>query len=456
MVRFHYGPYDRFSDFEPFLSVPPRPPGAGFYPPALTREEFRAFIASHPEQAKDLISPFTVIRQEGTSLVSIPYHQFYAENISTISQELREASRIARHRQFGQYLQQRSLDVLTDDFYQGDTLWVGLSGNPIDAVIGPYEVYEDSLMGIKASYEGILFAINLEATDQIQSLTGDIDRIKISLQRTLGQELGVTDSRIRLSIANLLYSGGEARSANPAIAFNLPNDARVIEDVGSRQVILENVLESKFRFTVFPIILRFIADSSLDVAGAARIFLRQTIYHEISHSLGPHRITVDGEATSVNNRLGEFHSVLEEVKADAFGTWINLMLSDPELGGHIAEVYFADLLRSARFGLDHSHGGASAIQFNYLLDHGAFRIDGSGKTVFTDKGRVYLALVQLASDVIQIQSAGNRKRAEDFTAKYKVLSPELRILLERIADVPVDVRLSYSESTIQSLVTSGL
>src|SRR5262245_21376557 len=43
------GPWDRLKGDEPFLGAKPKPPGAAFYPPDMTKEEFEKWIAAHPE-----------------------------------------------------------------------------------------------------------------------------------------------------------------------------------------------------------------------------------------------------------------------------------------------------------------------------------------------------------------------------------------------------------------------
>src|SRR3546814_3488265 len=42
----------------------------------------------------------------------------------------------------------------------------------------------------------------------------------------------------------------------------------------------------------------------------------ETLFHELSHSLGPGTITVDGRQTTVNDELKEQASAIEEGKAD--------------------------------------------------------------------------------------------------------------------------------------------
>src|SRR5690606_5828341 len=44
------GPWDRLAHDEPFLEVGPKPPGAGYYPTDMTKEEFEAFVAANPAQ----------------------------------------------------------------------------------------------------------------------------------------------------------------------------------------------------------------------------------------------------------------------------------------------------------------------------------------------------------------------------------------------------------------------
>src|ERR1041384_8300036 len=121
--------------------------------------------------------------------------------------------------------------------------------------------------------------------------------------------LRITSTGVKLSVANLVYAGGEARAATPAIAFNLPNDERVTEEVGSRQVILKNVLEAKFRSVAWPILVELIQNPRADRDTAFQAFFHHTLFHEISHSVGPHRITKAGEATTVNRSLREYYSV---------------------------------------------------------------------------------------------------------------------------------------------------
>jgi hypothetical protein len=443
MIAFHYGPYDRLDDFRPFIPVPAKPLGAGFYPPDFTREKFFSFLASHPECKAAFNSPYSVIRtDDSTQFRAVPYHEYYQPQVAALSQALSAAARIEEHDQFRRYLERRAEDVLTDDYFESEGRWVRLRDNPIDLVIGPYEVYEDRLLGIKTAYESMVLARDFTASDKIRSVKRDLAVLRKELENELQRHIGIEESRVELSVATLIYTGGEARSAIPAIAFNLPNDERVIEEVGARQIILQNVLEAKFRSVAWPIMRRVLNDPPDDEDGAFLHFFNHTLYHEIAHSLGPHRITVNGEPTTVNSCLKQYYTVLEELKADVLGACLNLTLAGTGSHAVLVDVNIAGFLRAARFGVDQAHGGSNVIQFNYLLRQDAIRMESNGcLSVRRDKARQ--ALFQLASEVIAIQERGNFEAAERFVTTFRVLGPEIRALIATLSDIPIDVRITY-------------
>lgn len=442
MIEFHYGPYDRLNGFSPFLPVPPKPLGASYYPRELTREEFLAFLAPHPELRTSFDSPYTVIRNEDSKLSAIPYHECYGRQVACLREALLGAAELEDNVQFRTYLKQRADDVLTDNYYASEALWVRLCGAPLDLVIGPYEVYEDRLLGIKSAYEAMLLARDFEYSDKIRNLKHNLTALRRELERELQSSISVEESRVELSVATLVYTGGEARSAIPAIAFNLPNDERVTEEVGARQVILRNVLEAKFNSVAWPIAEQVLSSPSGDREMAFTSFLNHTVYHEISHSLGPHRIIVDGESTTVNNCLKQYHSVLEELKADVLGACLNLALADNSARGSLLDTYIAGFFRAARFGLDQAHGAANATQFNYLREHNAIAVERTG-CVSADHDRARRILFQLASEVIGIQQRGDFDTARKFVSRFAVWSPELRSLTGRLGEIPIDIRIKY-------------
>src|ERR1041384_3201251 len=248
MLFFNYGPYDRLNNDAPLLEgVPRKAPGAGFYPHDLARNEFINYIRTHRGSKAAFESPYTVIRRTDGGLTAIPFHEAYKDLIGNLRSLLSQAAALETHSSFREFLIKKAQDLGRDHFHASDTLWVNLIDNPIDLVIGPYEVYQDELMGLKAAYEGILLKRNFEESARVRHFQDELPNLCTALERQLNRSLPVDERRVRISIADLVYAGGDAHTAIPAIAFNLPNDERIIEEVGARQVILRNVLEAKFR-----------------------------------------------------------------------------------------------------------------------------------------------------------------------------------------------------------------
>lgn len=416
--------------------------GKGFYPRDLSREEFEAQIYTDGKNRSAFESPYTVIRRENSHVVAVPYHVAFRELVLKLSDLLSGAAEVEPHPKFRAFLEQRAKDLLTDDYYRSETLWVGLEHNPLDFVIGPYEVYEDELLGLKASYEAVLFEPDREATDRFQQAQHELVRLCRDVEGELGRKLSIQDSRVKLSIANLVYAGGEARGGIPAIAFSLPNDERVIEEVGSRQVILKNVVEAKFNLVAHKLANELLAEP-VDRDVSFRNFFEHTVFHEISHSLGPQRIIVNGEPSTVNRSLKQLHSVLEEAKADALGACFALT-AVPDLDDRLfLNSFTGNFVRSIRFGLDQAHGGANAIQFNYLLEQQAFRIDDTTGRLETDERRTRETVFKLAATILDIQERGDFKAANAFVKKFCRTTPELAALLKRVEHFPIDIRIDF-------------
>ena len=123
-------------------------------------------------------------------------------------------------------------------------------------------------------------------------------------------------------------------------------------------------------------------------------FFTHILAHELMHGLGPHQIKLQGRDTTPRAELKELYSAIEEAKADVTGLWAlqymmgtlakemgvsKLLPSDEAAQRQLYTTYLASAFRSLRFGLDDAHGKGMAVQFNFLMDKGAFvqRADGN-------------------------------------------------------------------------------
>ena len=93
-----------------------------------------------------------------------------------------------------------------------------------------------------------------------------------------------------------------------------------------------------------------------------------------------------------------------------------------------------------RFGINEAHGGGNAIIYNYLLENGAYTFDEAAQKVNVNFDTVYDVLKELATKVLMIQATGDYQASKDLIAKYVVETPSMKILIEKLNVLPVDIK----------------
>jgi hypothetical protein len=162
----------------------------------------------------------------------------------------------------------------------------------------------------------------------------------------------------------------------------------------------------------------------------------------MSHGLGPQRITVAGRATTPRQELKELYSAIEEAKADVLGLFLLDFLASKGYmkvdDGKLNTTYVASTFRSVRFGVHEAHGKGMALQFNYLRDKGA--ITSTNGTWQPDVAKTKAAVRSLAHDLLTVEATGDYAGAKKMLDSLGVIRPELQASLDKLKDVPVDIR----------------
>ncbi len=86
-----------------------------------------------------------------------------------------------------------------------------------------------------------------------------------------------------------MFSAGDGSHGVQTAAYNLPNDDKVVQQKGSKRVMLKNIQEAKFKSTLEPIskvVLQPAAQQDLSF----ELFFTHIVAHELTHGLGPHQI----------------------------------------------------------------------------------------------------------------------------------------------------------------------
>ncbi|MDQ5844544.1 MAG: hypothetical protein M3539_04540, partial [Acidobacteriota bacterium] len=381
-------------------------------------------------------------RDAAGKLMTVPYSQAYSEFLVPAAKLLREAASLTTNRTLKDFLLKRADAFASDDYYSSDVAWMDLD-SPIEVTIGPYETYEDRLFSYKAAFEAYVTLRDQAESDKLVKFGGYLQELENNLPmdaRYRNPKLGAA-SPIR--VVNEVFSSGEGNSGVQTAAFNLPNDERVVKEKGSKRVMLKNVQQAKFQKTLVPISRVVLAPSELSHL-SFESFFTHILTHELMHGLGPHNITVNGQATTVRQQLKELSSSLEEAKADITGLWalqylIDKGVVDKRMERSLYTTYLASAFRSVRFGINEAHGKGMALQFNYLTDEGGIKIDERNGTFSIDHAKIKDAVGKLSREILTIQAEGSYDKAKALLEKYAVMRPAMKNAMDRLGNVPVDI-----------------
>lgn len=444
-LEINFGPFDRLDENRPFIGTVPKPPGAGFYPPDMTKGYFQGYTDGLKQRRPELESPYTLIKRQDERLVAVPYNEEYREGLEAIALYLREAAEITTNASLKKYLNQRAVDLLSNDYYKSDCDWIDLEGNLVEIVIGPYEVYEDGLMGLKTSYEAFVY---INDTEEMAKIKGYLDFLS-EMQQALPVEKKYRAAQIEglkspLNVAFEIFTAGETKAGVQTLAFVLPNDPRVREEKGTKKVFLKNMMEAKFEKVLVPIAHRILAEEdAADVTFWA--YFNEVILHEISHALGVIYVTLpDGTKITKNKALKEHYPAVEESKADAVGIHnveflMNKGLIPTDKEREIYTTYLAGMFRSIRFGVYEAHSLGILLQFNFLREKGAFVYDAETDRFHVDMGRIKEAVKELAQKLLILEGDGNYDNVVQFIEQYGKPDEITERTVAKLIDIPIDI-----------------
>jgi hypothetical protein len=446
LFRIHAGPWDRLDGNAPFIGSKPRPPGAAFYPSDLTKEKFQSWVAAHPADRKAFEGLFTVIKGDGRALVAIPYSREYRNFLESIVPRLRKAASLTSNRSLGAYLTKLSAALLSDDYYASDLAWMDTDSD-IEFILGPYEVYEDRLFNYKASFTAFVTVRDKAESAKLAVYAKHLPDMEKNLpipdeHKNLDRKF---ESPIR--VVQEVFTAGDTRAGVQTAAFNLPNDERVRKAKGSKKVLLKNVMEAKYRVAGKPI-AALVLDPAQMGALSFDAFFNQTLFHELSHSLGPGLITLsDGRQVEARIPLEDLYSTIEECKADVVGMWTLLQAIDNGWltsfdENTLAVTTSALFFRSIRFGVDEAHGGGTAVQWNWFREKGAVVPAADGR-FRVEASRFRDAVKSLAYELLEIEATGDKARARKLLDTYGKSTPEMDAVNARLKDIPVDIAPIY-------------
>ena len=446
LVTINFGPWDRLNGNAPFSNAwGEKPDGANFYPVDMTKKEFESF----KDTSKTSLYTF-IRRNENGNLVSIPYHIFFKEQTTKVSELLKQAAKLADDPGLKKYLLLRAKAIITDHFLESDLAWMDMKDNTIDFVVGPIENYEDQLFGYKTSYEAYILLKDKEWSKKLNEYTQYLSELQKKLPVNDPYKAENPGSSSDLAAYDVIYYAGDCNAGSKTIAINLPNDERVHTQKGSRRLQLKNSMQAKFDGILLPIANELIAEDQLQNV-TFDAFFENVMFHEVAHGLGIFN-TLDGKGT-VRSSLKDKYTIIEEGKADILGLFLITELNDMGITEtNLMDNYvtfMAGIFRSIRFGASSSHAQANLIRLNYFKDKDAFVRNKDGKYAVNFE-KMQEAMDSLSNLILTIQGDGDYERADRLIKTKGIIYPELENDLQKLdtKKIPVDVVFSQGPEII--------
>ena len=369
---------------------------------------------------------------EVSAYAAVPYSKAYAVELGKAAQLLKEAAALTTNASLKKFLTLRAAAFLNDDYYASDVAWMDLD-SPIDITIGPYETYTDELFGYKAAFEAYVSIRDEVETQKLKFFAGHLQEIENNLPMDAKYRNSKIGAASPITVVNQIVATGDGAHGVMSAAYNLPNDERIVKARGTKQVMMKNVQEAKFANVLVPISRRVLSAKDQEDL-SFEWFFTHILAHELSHGIGPH--------DNVRQSLKELYSALEEAKADVTGLFLLQHMFDkgqlPREEHKLYSTYLASMFRSLRFGTVEAHGRGTALQLNYLMDHGAVRLGADGRfSIVWEK--IAGVVRDLSHEILTIEAEGNYAAAKALLDKMGVVRSEVKKVLAGLADVPVDI-----------------
>ena len=434
--------YDLLDENKPFIGSGSYPPGRESYPKGMTQKEIDDYVAAHPDKKADIYNPFTVIKRQGTDLITVPYHVEYREWLEPAAKTLREAAALSDDKAFANYLRLRADALLTDDYYASDVAWVDLDNPKFDLIFAPYETYLDDLLGVKTSYGAAVLIRNESESRKLAKFVQYVPEIQQALPLAPEDKPSKEGRKAPMEVMDTPFRAGDLRHGYQAVADNLPNDPRIHEEKGSKRIFFKNYMDARVNYVVLPIAKLLMREDQARMASMDG-YLSMVVMHEISHGIGPAFARTANGRVEIAEAIGPLQSALEEAKADIVGMYaLDWLMNRGALPKSRANDYYASyvagIFRSVRFGVAEAHGRAEMMVFNYLSEQHAINREPSGRYAI-DFSKMPGAMASLAKELLEIEATGDRGRAERWFAKYDKMPDTLRAALAKTSSVPVDI-----------------
>ncbi len=467
LYRLHSGPIVATlnNDREPIAPVSPQIPGRNMYPVDATKAEIDAFLEATPVARDEILNERTVVRRATKTnldrdiqilkvyaelralhpylesklraqqavpspqvFYGVPYSIAYADQLVPVFRLLNQAAfKIqSSDAEFARYLRNRARDFLSNDYESGDASWVTGRYKRLNAQIGAYETYDDSLYGVKAFHSMSIMLLNEPATAELRKSLGGLQAIEDALPYDAHKRV---KEDISIGIYNVIADFGQARGTNTATI--LPNDPLFSRRYGRTILLRENIMKNP---EIFASDERVWRASTVDAHAkdlVAEGNFQRTLWHEIGHYLG---VDHDKQGRTLDAALEDYADAIEEMKSDLVSLFALQKMNHPSLRA-IQASGIRRTLQNVKPRKDQPYQTMQLIQFNWFMDKGLLEADPKTARLKIHYDKYPDAVNSLLAEVLKLQHEGDKAAAAAFFDKWTKWTPELHEkLAQRIRD----------------------
>ncbi|WP_437616640.1 hypothetical protein WMF20_22250 [Sorangium sp. So ce834] len=447
-------------------SKPPRVTGA--YPARIQQDKkFCAALEARRDQ-QALLSPFTLVVEEGGALKAVPYSEAYKPEMEAVSRELKaaaEAIQSPTEAAFKAYLLAASQAFLDNRWELADEPWSKMNAESSAWYlrVGPDETYWEPCSR-KAGFHVSFARINQESLAWQKKL----DPAKADMEAAFAKLAGAPYKERKVAFhlpdfIDIVVNAGDSRAATGGTAGqSLPNWGRVATEGRGRTVAMVNLFDDDdSRAALREAAASLLCKTTMESVSLERpVATLGTVLHEAAHNLGPtQNYKVKGKT---DNEIfgGPLATMLEEFKAQTgalfFTGWLaERGVIDPALArmAETREVIWA--LGQVGQGMytaggePRPYGQLAAIQLGSLLDAGALGFyrgevaaNGADKGCFSIQAdKLPAAAEALARTVLGIKARGDKAAAQrlrdDYVEKEGAWKALRGVIEERMQRMPL-------------------
>lgn len=450
------------NDRVPFLPVHPQIPPRNVYPVDATREEIDAFLAKNPDHRSWILNERTVVRRnnrgnldrdtanlnafavirllhpdlhdylkmmeqnpDGKSFYAVPYSLAYADELFVAYRKLMAAAQMLEpsDEEFARYLRNRARDLMSNDYESGDASWVTGRFKRLNAQIGAYETYDDAMYGVKAFHSMSILLQNDKATEELRKALGGIQAIEDALPYHPHKRVR---EDIPVGVYEVIADFGQARGTNTATI--LPNDPLFSRRYGRTILLRENIMKNPDLFAADERAWRAAVADAHAADLAAEGNFQRTLWHEIGHYLGVDR---DKQGRTLDIALEDYADSIEEMKSDLVSLFALQKMEHPSLRA-IQASGIRRTLQNVKPRRDQPYQTMQLIQFNWFVDKGLIKPDGTTGRLSIDYSKYPDAVNSLLAEVLKLQKEGDKNAAAKFFDQWTGWTTTHDKLAERI------------------------